>query len=130
MMDTALLYLKHLPEIPEDFASLAPFKVMKSFLRHPEKFNFRAFRSNCGLGAVARERALLKIAVQYIKCDMESRFPLVVQLLRELRLAYLADELESITDMLGSSSPSPEEAELRAEPPDLESWCILFFRDS
>ena len=62
--ETALLYLRHLPEIPEDFIALASYSVMMSFLRHPEKFNFRAFRSNCGLGAVERERELLTIAVR------------------------------------------------------------------
>ena len=104
VMDTALLYLRHLPDIPEDFVALAPFAVIKSFLRHPEKFNFRSFRSNCGLGAVERERALLLIAVKFVKFDMENRLPVMTQLLGELRLAYFADEVEAmIQDNLGSS---------------------------
>lgn len=64
VMDTALLYLRHIPNIPEDFVDLAPYNVMRSFLRHPEMFNFRPFRSNSGLGAVERERALLTIAIK------------------------------------------------------------------
>ena len=38
--DTAMLYLRHLPDIPEDFIALAPYAVMKSFLRHPEKVSY------------------------------------------------------------------------------------------
>ena len=103
--DTALLYLRHLPEIPEDFFSLAPFDIMMSFLRQPEKFNFRAFRSNCGLGAVERERALLNIALNFVKADMESRLPSICKLLGELRLAYIADDVESIMqEILGLSA--------------------------
>ena len=104
VMDTALLYLRHLPDVPEDFVALAPHAVMKSFLRHPEKFNFRPFRSNCGLGAIEREKALLMIAVKFVKFDLQNRLPAMTRLLGELRLAYFADEAESmIKDNLGLS---------------------------
>ena len=106
MTDTALLYLRHLPEIPEDFFTLAPFAIMKSFLRQPEKFNFRAFRSNCGLGAIEREKALLIIALNFVKADMESRLPAICKLLGELRLAYIADDVESIMQKILGLSPS------------------------
>lgn len=130
--DTALLYLRHLPEIPEDFFTLAPFAIMKSFLRNPEKFNFRAFRSNCGLGAIEREKALLIIAVNFVKADMESRLPAICKLLGELRLAYIADDVESIMkEILGISASEFDKGILTlllanaryiAKMPDCRQW--------
>ena len=130
--DTAFLYLRHLPEIPEDFLSLASFSLMKSFLRHPEKFNFRAFRSNCGLGVVERERALLTIAVKYVKADMESRLPAICKLLGELRLAYIADDVEhTMQQILGLSASEFDKGILTlllanaryiAKMPDCRQW--------
>ena len=48
-------------------------------LSNAPKFNFRPFRSNCGLGAVERERALLKIAIEFVKFDIENRLPAMAQ---------------------------------------------------